>query len=354
MMSKLRMSIPAFGKLISLGLCMWKQCAGHGLGVGWLSALGSGPYPTRSRRIMIRSSVFMDWRSRGTTMRSPVLAFAAALILLIAAPPASLRADPIPPGPAQQDVELGTIVLPVYTYRPANCSEPSVLLVFHGVSRNADGYRDHARSLGDRLCMVVVAPQFDAKRFPSWRYQRGGIVRDHIVQDPHEWTGQVVVSLIKWVRKEERISVPIFMIGHSAGAQFLSRLAAFVSTDARRIVIANPSTYVLPSLHVAAPFGFGGVYRNGDEKPLRRYLATPVTIFLGDNDVGDQERNDSPDAVAQGRTRLERGLNTFKAGQTLAQSRSWTFNWRLVEVPGVGHSATKMFSSPQAVDALAP
>jgi hypothetical protein len=33
---------------------------------------------------------------------------------------------------------------------------------------------------------------------------------------------------------------------------------------------------------------------------------------------------------------------------------SWKFNWRLVELPGVGHSARKMFSAPQAFEALSP
>jgi poly(3-hydroxybutyrate) depolymerase len=287
-------------------------------------------------------------------MRAAIIIIHAVIVLLIATASGPLRADPIPAGSAQLTVELKHIVMSVYTYRPSNCATPSVLLVFHGISRNADGYRDHAKPLADKLCMIVVAPLFDKDRFPGWRYQEGGIVHHHSIQDPDKWTGQLVVALIEWVRRQERASIPIFMIGHSAGAQFLSRLAAFIPTDARRMVITNPSTYVVPSLQVAAPFGLGGVYNAGDEEPLRRYLAAPVTIFLGEQDVEDEERNDSPEAMAQGTTRLDRGLKTFNMARTLAQSRSWTFNWRLVQVPRVGHNATKMFSSHEAIDALAP
>jgi hypothetical protein len=50
----------------------------------------------------------------------------------------------------------------------------------------------------------------------------------------------------------------------------------------------------------------------------------------------------------------QRGLNVFNAAKTLAQTRGWTFNWRLVELPGVGHSARKMFAAPQASEALSP
>jgi hypothetical protein len=44
----------------------------------------------------------------------------------------------------------------------------------------------------------------------------------------------------------------------------------------------------------------------------------------------------------------------YRAAQELAQARGWPFNWRLLELPGVGHSARKMFSSPRVAAALAP
>jgi pimeloyl-ACP methyl ester carboxylesterase len=264
------------------------------------------------------------------------------------------QAEPIPPGAGQQDVTLGSTQLTLYTYRP-RCHNPNLLLVFHGLNRNADNYRDYAQTLGDRLCLIVVAPLFDAERFPTWAYQRDGIVHRRAVQDPRQWTGRLVVSLIARLRSEEGRPLSVFMIGHSAGGQFLSRLAAFVPTDAKRIVIANPSTHVSPTLRTPAPFGMGQVFRRGEEDvELRRYLATPVTIFLGEEDTGDRDRNDSDEAMAQGKTRYERGLNTYEMGRKLAQSRGWTFAWRLVELPGVGHSARKMFGSQQALDALAP
>ena len=57
---------------------------------------------------------------------------------------------------------------------------------------------------------------------------------------------------------------------------------------------------------------------------------------------------------SQGKTRYDRGLNAYAAAKAEAQARGWPLNWRLVELPGVGHSAAKMFSSRQALDALAP
>src|SRR6185369_9288569 len=110
-----------------------------------------------------------------------------------------------------------------------------------------------------------------------------------------------------------------------------------------------------PELDTAAPFGFGGVYpRGSDVSNLRRYLATPVTIFIGAEDTGGKNRNDSAEAKTQGVTRFDRGRNAFAAGKAMAQSRGWALNWRLVEVSGVGHSARKMFASEDVLEALSP
>jgi alpha-beta hydrolase superfamily lysophospholipase len=201
----------------------------------------------------------------------------------------------------------------------------------------------------------VVAPVFDKHAFPTWRYQRGGIVKDAIVQDAREWTGRVVLDLVAWVRRQEGRPLPYSLLGHSAGGQFLDRLAAFVPTEAQRIVVANPGSYVFPSLEIDAPYGLRKVYSGTDgEAALRRYLEQPLTIYLGQGDTRDDKRNDYVEALAQGASRHQRGLNVFNAAKTLAEARGWRFNWRLVELPGVGHNARKMFAAPQASEALSP
>jgi pimeloyl-ACP methyl ester carboxylesterase len=260
----------------------------------------------------------------------------------------------ISPGSAQQDVRLEGTLLTLFTYKPS-CNNPSLLLVFHGVSRTASNYRNYAQSVADKLCMIVVAPLFDEKRFPTWAYQRGGIVHDGRVLPREQWTGRYVRIIQDWAQKAEHRSLTLSVMGHSAGAQLASRIAAFVPTAARRIVVANPSSHAFPDLATKAPYGFGGVFpRSEEEQELRRYLATPVTIFLGVDDTGDKNLDDSAEAKAQGATRIARGRNAFSKGQALARQRNWPFNWRLIELPGVGHSASKMFSSDRAIEALRP
>jgi hypothetical protein len=229
------------------------------------------------------------------------------------------------------------------------------LLAFHGANRNPTATVKAAKALADRLCMIVVAPEFDRKRFSSASYQRGGIADKHHILDRSEWTINAVPLLVDWARRQEARRLDYFLIGHSGGGQYLSRVAAYLPTEAKRIVVANPSTHVFPRLDVKAPYGMGGLYpRRSADQELRRYLAQPVTIFLGQEDQGDTLLAHDSNAMAQGEKRYDRGLNAFHAGQQMAAAHRWAFGWRLVEVPGVGHNARKMYSSEQALEAMRP
>jgi hypothetical protein len=259
-------------------------------------------------------------------------------------------AQTIPAGLGETSATLLGTRLRVFTYRPS-CSPHLVLAVFHGLGREAGPYRDEARPLADQLCAVVFAPEFDDERFPTSTYQRGGVIRHGTFLPPGARTVDMVAPLIAWARAASaQPALPYALIGHSAGGQFLGRVAAYTAPDAMRIVIANPSTWVLPSLTENAPYGFGKV--PNAEPALRAYLALPITVLLGGSDTGRHNLSSEPEAVAQGANRLLRGRNTFVSAQKVARERGWAFGWTESEVPGVGHSATQMFASPQAAAAF--
>ena len=101
-------------------------------------------------------------------------------------------------------------------------------------------------------------------------------------------------------------------------------------------------------------YGFGGLppELNSDDV-LRRYLAAPLTIYLGTGDVTPEHSFDaSPAGMRQGASRLERGRTCFARAEQLARERGWTFNWRKVETPGVAHEAAFMFAAKEVEDAL--
>ena len=86
---------------------------------------------------------------------------------------------------------------------------------------------------------------------------------------------------------------------------------------------------------------------------LRRYLAQPIVLLLGTADVKrDRGLNVRPGAMQQGQNRYERGRNLYATAQRIAQERGWELRWRLIEVPGVGHSARRMIGAAEAANAF--
>lgn len=173
-----------------------------------------------------------------------------------------------------------------------------------------------------------------------------------------EWTTRLEEPMIDWARSHVGGDADVFLFGHSAGGQFLSRVAAYERPeDVSRIVVASPSTWVLPSLTEDAPYGFDGLGTNAEERAaLKEYLALPMTIYLGseDDNPDDADLSTGSAAMRQGSNRLDRGINTFEMGQEVAEANGWNFNWSLVIAEGVGHSGSAMLRAPEIAEALQP
>lgn len=261
----------------------------------------------------------------------------------------------------------------IYTYKPSCSTLQGIAFIHHGTGRDADGYRDSAITLAKAECVVIVAPLFDEDRFPSDEYQRGGIVDDSGDLNPEsEWTTRYMPGLIAWARNQYGdANASYALFGHSAGGQFLSRVAGYEATDnglpagLERIVIANPSTHVRASgvdeddgapldLNVsydAIPYGFEDF--KSPLANLKKYLALPVTIYLGSEDtVRDSQLATGSYADAQGRNRRARGEFVFNEAKANAQKLGVPFNWKLIYASGCGHSAGCMLRNSNADNAF--
>lgn len=282
--------------------------------------------------------------------------FATALTCLLALCLGSAdgAAAPLPVGKSQTTFELKGLPIEVFTYRPAHFSAGPLLVVMHGITRNADDYRDHAVVLAERFGMLVVAPRFDLARFPTDAYQRGGVMGSGGARPQSEWTYSYIPQLVAEVRRrEERADMPYYLIGHSAGGQFLARMSGFLPGEPRRIVAANPGAHLFPTRDLPFPYGFGGLPEElSNDAAIQRYLAVPLTLFLGTADTGDHNLDTKPGAMQQGPTRIERGRACFRLAMEVARRNGWSCNWRLVEAEGIAHDATGMFAHAQAGAAL--
>lgn len=245
----------------------------------------------------------------------------------------------------------------VYTFRPASCDSHDILFVFHGLNRKAQGVRNKAAQVAEKACLMVFAPLFDKDRFPNWRYHRAGVVHDGNIQPRSRWTEPIFRALLNRAKREigQNTMPGTYLFGHSAGGQFLSRISAYsMPFDVDRIIIANPSVHVAPSLSEPAPYGFGELFEgNEGESRLRYYLGLPITIYMGQEDTRSKNLVVTKAANRQGANRLLRGRNIYHRAKQLADELNWSFNWRLVEAPGVGHSSRGMLQAPEMIIALA-
>ncbi|MDO5629078.1 MAG: hypothetical protein Q4G43_12225 [Mobilicoccus sp.] len=221
--------------------------------------------------------------------------------------------------------------IPVF-YAGTPSESARVVFVLHGLNRNAEDYRDVWADLVDGEDVLVVAPQFSEEDFPHTEdYNLGGL----------SGSGPVAFDYIEPLFDEVRGRLggaqdEYAMYGHSAGAQFVHRFVEF--TPAARLgtaVAANAGWYTLPDEDVEFPYGMEDAPGTPDPED---YLTRDLVVLLGADDVEDKNLRTDADAMAQGATRLERGMSFYLSAREVASERDVDLAWRLEVVPGVGHS----------------
>lgn len=267
-----------------------------------------------------------------------------------------VNASPIPPGLSRFEVGDGASAITVFTYKPKSYHDGPLVMVFHGVLRNAEDYCRDCIPLAERYNALIAAPLFSTNQYDNEEYQRGGVIKKGAVQPREKWTYLRLPGIIQAIRqRESKPALPYYYIGHSGGAQFLMRLAAMYPMEAKRIVACNPGSDLFPRRDWKFGYGFGGLTPElSNDDALQRYLAAPLTLCLGLKDVDPRhpELDRSAGAELEGRFRLERGRACFAFAQKLARERGWKFNWRKVEVPGIAHEGKAMLAAKAVQEAL--
>lgn len=259
-------------------------------------------------------------------------------------------ASELPTGSSTQKAILFGQTMDVLAFRPPDCRLRAILLVMAAKDRNSGAYRDDSVPLANAVCGVVFSPTFPEKQFPTWQYQRGGFpTRNNELP-----AAALVKPLEQWAWQETDLpQLPIILIGHSAGAQFLDRVAAYASADEAEIILMNPATYVEPETDSPVPYGFNGWPENIHQTSLKHYLSEHLTILLGSDDVETTlGAGRIAQAMGQGRNRLERGQWAFAQAREQAYRLDVPFNWNIDIVPNTGHDGQKMMASPELREAV--
>jgi poly(3-hydroxybutyrate) depolymerase len=245
----------------------------------------------------------------------------------------------------------------MWTYRPAGAApDAPVVMVCHGVNRDADRYYAQWVGLAHQRGFSLIAPEFGSDGFVRAEgYNQGNVYARGNPGTPlprSVWSFSVLDRLFEAWRQREGVQTGRYQLfGHSAGSQFVHRaVLASPPRLADRIVAANAGFYTFPTLDRPWPFGlkdspFG-------EADLRAWLARPMSILLGtaDNDPQHRSLNRDPPAMEQGPHRLARGEAFFAAAEGEAARRGWDFAWTKSYAPGIDHNNGRM--APFAADIL--
>jgi|AntAceMinimDraft_5_1070358.scaffolds.fasta_scaffold00730_14 poly(3-hydroxybutyrate) depolymerase len=214
-----------------------------------------------------------------------------------------------------------------------------IVIVMHGVDRNADDYRDNWIELARTFGFFVYAPEFDKARFPkSANYNLGGLTkssgRAFDAMEP-------LFDAIKARRGATQTGYYLF--GHSAGGQFVHRYVFFGKPKRMKLALAaNSGWYTLPTRAAKWPYGLAGLKRSLYD--VDALLKAPLTILLGDQDIDPYAENlrHTPEADAQGMNRYDRGIYFLKRSNTIAEQRQIRSAWSYHVVPGVAHDNAAM------------
>jgi hypothetical protein len=195
------------------------------------------------------------------------------------------------------------------TRPPGLAADRPVVIVMHGVQRNARDYRDQWHELATRHRFLLLAPEFNARDFPGAEGYNLGDRRtaDGRLRPRDRWAYAALEPVFDDARRRFGATTDRYALyGHSAGAQFVQRLVFCA-------------------------------------------LSLPLTVLLGeaDNDPQHPSLRRTPEALAQGATRLERGQRFFATARDYAERQDVPFNWRQVLVPDVGHDNRLM--APAAI-----
>lgn len=232
----------------------------------------------------------------------------------------------------------------VYTYRPRQCdSTCPIVFVMAGAKRDASHYRDYWELAADRHGFIVIAPELSQQHWPrAAAYNLGDVAA---TDDREKWAFAVVEHLFDEMRDGQK-DYRIF--GHSAGAQFVQRMALFRPDNRAAVMVAaNPGWYTMPEWRKdkgAESFPYSLVGAKVGEAELRQALGKRVILMVGekDSDPDDENLNQSAGAKKQGDGRVERGENFFKAATAAANELGVKLAWELVEVPDVAHDGEAM------------
>ncbi len=228
-----------------------------------------------------------------------------------------------------------------------------VVLVMHGLNRNASDYIVPWRDYAIRNNVIAIAPEFHDTSWPGTRsYHQGNMFtstdgKGSPIPEP-QWAFSLVQEIFEWTRSQFALADSLYDIwGHSAGAQFVHRMMLFKPRATIRLGIAsNGGLFTVPDSSIIYPWGTQHSLLSIGYAELLEFTRANLIIHRGTGDtLRDANLPKSAMDDTQGRNRYERAGYFYNKGLTLNPE----CNWKLLDVPNVGHDYRLMSPPAQAI-----
>ncbi len=281
----------------------------------------------------------------------------------------------IPYGESQDSVVVYTGEIHyLYYYKPLNYDSINspILLGIHGQGGNGYSEIPDLKNIADRRKALIVSPTMHSN-WPSGT----DINNPDTSNNCFWWYTKVLSKIYRHILcREERDSIPAYLIGFSAGGQFVTRymLIRQGEKDSIPIVMAvstNPYFYTFCTETLNGEDMFyncglkWGIYMTPTCNPDPNFIINlpfacdeHIMQYYNENYavlIGTADTVDSPFAtcvLAQGNNRYERAINFYAFSDTDAVNRGTTLKWQYGEVPGVAHDQNLMYNTILAGDSI--
>jgi pimeloyl-ACP methyl ester carboxylesterase len=225
---------------------------------------------------------------------------------------------------------------------PGSARHPDapLLVCVHGISRNAGAHLRAFAPWAQRHGCVLLAPHFSRSRFPDYqRLGRPGRLGEGGRADRMLW------RIVDEVRAELGLAPrPLYLFGHSGGAQFVLRLALAQPQQVAAYVASAAGAYVWPDAARAFPAGCAPSPRFADLRPaLAGFAALPGLVVVGEHDDARAAslRQGARVDAEQGRSRRERAERFVAAVQAAAPGARLGLHL----LPRCGHGFSEMVAA---------
>lgn len=212
-------------------------------------------------------------------------------------------------------------------------SKKKVVVSIHGLSRNADSHFNLNMPFALENDAILVVPYFSSESFQGYNclgVNPGEKRADKAFLDMLEEVSEIL----------EMEMEKIYLLGYSAGAQFVHRFSMLYPEKIEKLVVQAAGFYTMPNSSKKFPDGCDtSELEDIPAVNLEKFLQIPTYLFVGEEDIlrTPNLRQDEFVDSTQGMTRVERGEKWLNTVKNMARERKLETPYGFKTIPKSGH-----------------